>query len=69
MLKYPNLRAEMTRRGYKLEDLAKIIEVGVPAISQKLNGNRDFGTDEIKLICNHFNLPFEYLFNESIIQK
>lgn len=68
-MKYPNLRAEMTRRGYTFEDVAKLIGVGIPSISQKLSGKRDFSTNEIKIICNHFNLQFEYLFNENIIQK
>lgn len=64
-MKYPNLRAEMARRDYTLDDLGKVIGVGAGAVSMKLNGKRDFDIVEVKQICEHFNMSFEELFNES----
>jgi transcriptional regulator with XRE-family HTH domain len=61
-LKYPNLRAEIARRGYTLNDFGKIIGVSPGAISLKLNGKRDFDIVEVKKICEHFNMSFEQLF-------
>lgn len=65
-MKYPNLRAEMARRGYTLDDVGKIIGVSGGAVSHKLNGKRDFDIVEVKKICEHFQMSFEELFNESI---
>lgn len=64
-MKYPNLRAEMARRGYTLEKLGEVIGLKAGAISLKLNGKRDFDIVEIKKICEHFNMSFEVLFCES----
>lgn len=66
---YPNLRAEMARRNYTLDDLGKVIGVSAGAVSLKLNGKRDFDIEEVKKICEHFSMSFEELFNESVIQK
>lgn len=55
----------MARRGYTLDDLGKVIGVGAGAVSMKLNGKRDFDIVEVKQICEHFNMSFEELFNES----
>ena len=55
----------MARRGYTLDDLGKVIGVGAGAISMKLKGKRDFDIVEVKKICEHFNMSFEELFNES----
>lgn len=64
-MEYPNLKAEMARRGYTFEDLGKIIGVTAGAISLKLNGKRDFDILEIKKLCEHFKMPFEELFHAS----
>lgn len=59
---YPNLRAELTRRGYTYDDLGKVIGLKGSAVSLKLNGKRDFDILEVKKICEHFNMSFEELF-------
>lgn len=64
-MKYPNLRAEMARRGYTVETFGEIIGLKSGATSLKLNGKRDFDIVEIKKICEHFNMSFEVLFCES----
>ena len=56
----------MARRGYTLDDLGKVIGLKAGAISLKLNGKRDFDIVEVKKICEHFQMSFEELFNESI---
>lgn len=60
---YPNLKAEMARRGYTNDDLGKIIGVKGGAVSLKLRGERDFDILEVKKICQHFDMSFEQLFS------
>ena len=63
-LMYPNLKAEMARRGYTNNDLGKVIGVKGEAVSLKLSGKRDFDILEVKKICEHFGMSFEALFYE-----
>lgn len=61
-MKYPNLRAEMARRGYTNAELGKILGVGESAISHKLHGRNSFDIKEVRILCDHFKMTFEELF-------
>lgn len=59
-----NLRAEMARDSIKAKDLAKLLDVRIATIYDKLNGHYDFSLNEALKIKRHFfpNKDFEYLF-------
>lgn len=59
---YPNLRAELARKGLSLEDVARIIGKSVNAASMKLNGRRDFRLGECKALAETLGLPIDVLF-------
>lgn len=64
-MKYPNLKAEMARRGYSYEDLGKLLGIGGSAISHKMTGRNGFDLEEAKILCKHFKMSFEELFYEN----
>lgn len=59
---YPNLRAEMARRGETVEDLADLLGITRPAMNLKINKKTGFNQKQIGLIISHFDEPYEYLF-------
>lgn len=66
---YPNLRGAAAVRGEGVGDLAKVINVSVPAMRRRLNGKPNGGTSfsahECWSLCQHFNMSFEELFKTS----
>ena len=63
---YKNVRAEMSRKGIILEDLAEALGVTVPTVSQKLNGKYPITLNEAKVIKKRLgvDIPLEELFEE-----
>lgn len=61
-IKYPNLLAEMARRGDKQKDLAKLIGVATPGISRRLSGQTEWSIGEIEIICEHYGKDYYQLF-------
>lgn len=61
-MKYLKLRIEMLKRGYKYKHLATLLNVTEAVISHRFTGRSDFTFDEVKKICEHFNMSFEQLF-------
>ena len=63
---YPNLRGAAAVRGDGIKDLAKVIDVSVPAMRRRLKGAKNGGTDfsayECWCLCQHFGMSFEELF-------
>ena len=61
---YKNVRAEMSRKGIILEDLAEALGVTVSTVSQKLNGKYPITLNEAKIIKKRLGvaLPLEELF-------
>lgn len=47
---FPNLRAEMTRKGFSVKELARKIGIGESTLHQKLNGSYSFTLDEALMI-------------------
>lgn len=63
---YKNAKAEMVRKGLRLEDVAPLMEMPVSTLSQKLNGKRPMTLIEAKRFKNvvETDLPLEVLFEE-----
>ena len=61
-MKYPNLRAEMARRGMKQKDLATLLGVTEATASRWLTGSRSMKLEEAKTIANELNERMDYLF-------
>ncbi|MBO1513225.1 XRE family transcriptional regulator [Metabacillus bambusae] len=62
---YPNLDAEMARRGLKRKDLACMFRDRAATVSDKLNGKSPFLLDEVFRIKENFfpECDIEYLFD------
>ena len=60
---YPNLRGAAAVRGMGIKDLAKVIDVSVPAMRRRLKGAKHGGTDfsayECWCLCQHFGMSSE----------
>ena len=61
-IKYPNLLAEIRRRGETQDDIAKLLNIARTTVNIKLQGKRDWTISEIETICNHFEMGYYDLF-------
>jgi DNA-binding XRE family transcriptional regulator len=61
---FPNLEAEMARKGINKSDLAECLEVRYATVIDKTKGRSQFSIAEAFKIKDHFfpNCPLEYLF-------
>lgn len=59
---YPNLKAEMVRKGLSLKDLAKQTNIRYETFCKKCRGGAEFTIPEIYKIIEIFGMTFEYLF-------
>lgn len=61
---YRNVKAEMSRKGIILEDLAEALGLTVSTVSQKLNGKYPITLAEAKIIKKRLgvDIPLEELF-------
>ena len=65
--KYPNLMAELARKGITLTELAKILGISRQSLYEKLKGKIRLGLEElnaIKAVLNDDSLTIDYLFEE-----
>lgn len=64
---YPNLDAEMARKGIKRKDLANLFSGRIPTVSDKLNGKFPLLLEEAERIRNEFfpDLTLDYLFEKN----
>lgn len=64
---YPNVRAEMARRGLTLEPIARELDVTVSTLSLKLTGKYPVTLKEAKKIKEVLktDIPLEILFEEA----
>ena len=60
--KYPNLLAEIKRKGETQSYLAKLLDITIATVNLKLNGKRDWKISEIETICNHYGKGYDELF-------
>ena len=61
-IKFPNLLAEMARKGENQKTIAKLLGVAAPTISRKLSGHNDFSITEVEILCEHFGKDYCELF-------
>lgn len=61
-IKYPELLAEMGRRGESQKCLAVLLQLNQATISRKLSGESDWTITEIKKVCDYYNKDFYQLF-------
>lgn len=61
---YQEIINQMKKKKEKQQDLADLLEVHRTQISRKITGYSDWSTDEIKLLCKHYNMKFEKLFRK-----
>lgn len=64
---YPNLKAEMARKGFTLADVSKVLGVRVSTVSDKFNGKYPISLNEAKKIKKMLDvdLTLEELFEEA----
>lgn len=63
---YPNLNAELSRKGVTLTDLAEALDCTVATACDKKNGKRPFTLAEAKTVKKFLqvDIPLEELFEE-----
>ena len=61
---YKEIANQMKKHKETQIDLAKILGVDNTQVSRKISGYIDWSTDEIKILCNHYNMKFEKLFRK-----
>lgn len=59
---YPNLKAEMARKGEKLNTLSDLLDLSISQVSKRMNGQIEWTLSEIITICDHYGKTFEELF-------
>ena len=62
MYVFRNLFAEMARKHYTHEDMARELKMARPTFSKKIRGYSEFTFSEIQTMIKLFNQSFEYLF-------
>ena len=64
---FPNLLAEIKKRGLTQKEFAKEVKISEQLFSKKMNSKAVFNYEEIKRILEFFNprLSLDYLFEES----
>lgn len=61
-VKYPNLRAEMAKRGDTQKTLAELLGLTIATISRKLAGKVVWSLGEVDIICEHYGKNYYELF-------
>lgn len=59
---YPNLLAEMARRGETRRTIAKLIKSTPPTVSKKMLGQSAWKMKEIDILCKHYETEYHVLF-------
>lgn len=62
MTKYPNLKAEINRRGFTFATFAKSVDVSENTVSNWINGNSAPSIDKAREISLALSAPIDYLF-------
>ena len=60
---YPNLRAEIKRKGLTESEFAsEVLGITATGFSLKITGKNPFKQSEIEETLSYFNLPYKYIF-------
>ncbi len=66
---FPEIVAEMERRGESRKDLAKLLELDVSQVTRKLNGDIQWTIGDIEVMTLHYGKDFWELFRKNIKEK
>lgn len=61
---YPELVAEMAKKGESQTSLAKLLEMSRPAMSNRLAGKTEWTISEIDKLCEYFDKDYYTLFKK-----
>lgn len=64
VVKFPNLVAEMAKRGDTYEELAQKTKISYNSLWRRLTGKTEWNIDEIDRVCKHYGKSFEELFKK-----
>ena len=59
---YPNLVAEMAKRGDTYGTLAELLKTSISAVGRRINGTVDWTKLEIDTLCDHYKKSYDDLF-------
>jgi hypothetical protein len=59
---YPNLVAEMAKRGETYGTLAELLQTSISAVGRRINGTVEWTKSEIDTLCDHYNKSYTDLF-------
>ena len=60
--KYPNLVAEMARRGETQRTISKLLNLTNNSVHRKMTGKSEWTISEIEKLCEYFNKDYDELF-------
>jgi predicted transcriptional regulator len=60
--KYPNLVAEMARRGETQRTISKLLNLTNNSVHRKMTGKSEWTISEIEILCEYFNKDYDELF-------
>lgn len=61
---YQEIIHQMKKHKETQQDLADLLQLNVSQISRKISGYIDWSTNEIRILCKHYNMKFEKLFRK-----
>jgi len=61
---YPNIKAELARKGFGLQELADLLDLSIGSISKRMNGKVKWTTEEVDSIISMTGREYEYLFKK-----
>lgn len=62
---FPEIVAEMQKRGETQQDLANLLELDRTQVTRKLNGEVQWSIGDIELMCLHYDKDFYVLFRKN----
>lgn len=62
---FPEIAAEMARRGETHEDLAKLLELDRTQVTRKLKGEIEWSIGDIEVMVLHYDSDFHTLFRRN----
>ena len=65
---FPEIAAQMARKGETQEDVAKLLGLDRSQVSRKLAGHVEWSIGDIEILCNHYNIDFWELFKRKEVK-
>ena len=62
---YPELTAEIAKRGDTLKSIGKLLDINYSSVSRKLAGQTCWTITEIDKLCEYFNKDYYELFKRN----